>query len=116
MSEEREELIAKLRSLAVCARTRDCRVGKHDAARFEQAADLLAQQETSGWREPEGWKLVPVEPDQSMVLIATREHVGAERYARDHEYCDAQIGPKLRTVYANMLAAAPSPPSSQETT
>jgi hypothetical protein len=36
--------------------------------------------------------------DDAMVAVALREYVGADRYARDYEYCDAQLGPKMRAA------------------
>lgn len=76
------------------------------AAHKQRAADLrllLAHQETSGWREPEGWKLVPVEPTPTMIEVGQRSY----------ELHFSHVAGPLWTA---MLAAAPSPPTSQEMT
>lgn len=60
--------------------------------------------------EERGYRLmVPCEATQVQATIGTREYVGADRYARDHEYCDAQIAPRVVSTYAAMLSAAPDP-------
>lgn len=50
-----------------------------------------------GWREPEGWKLVPVEPIAEMLRRAGHGNPAAMQRAR--------------VIYADMLAAAPSTPA-----
>lgn len=69
-------------------------------ALFTKAADALAQARLSpslngGRGAPEGWKLVPVEPTERMVLVGA----------------DARVGPAdAEDVYCRMLAACPLPP------
>ena len=45
------------------------------------------------------------EVTEAEVLIALREYVGGERYARDYEYCNAQLAPKMRKALRAALAA-----------
>lgn len=51
---------------------------------------------------PDGWKPVPVEPTEAMVLAPGALHTSG-RHARIH-----------RDVWSRMLAAAPAPPAAQE--
>ena len=52
---------------------------------------------------PEGWKLVPVEPTQEMVRIATAEYVQAQ---------SRNLHPNVAwtRAFESMLAVAPTPP------
>lgn len=49
--------------------------------------------------------LVPKEASNLTLAIMVRDYVGAERYARDHEYCDAQFMEPMRRAYCAMVAA-----------
>lgn len=57
--------------------------------------------------EGAGWQLVPKEATGLMAAWGVREFCGPERYARDHEYCDATFTERAREAYRAMLAAAP---------
>lgn len=76
------------------------------ASVLDEAAEhieILAHQETS---VPEGWKLVPVEPTEAMI------HAVWHHWLNGTGHSEECMGNALRA----MLATAPSPPTSQETT
>lgn len=56
--------------------------------------------------EAAGIALVPVEPTARMLRCGVREFAGAERYARDYEYCDANFTEKARAAWTAMLTAS----------
>lgn len=114
MSEEREELIApSLRGLAwELVRAERLPLSTKDDERerlirkyAKDIAVVLAHQEMSGWREPEGWKLVPVEPDRAMWAAMGNALVGYKQRHHDKVAED---------VWTGAIAVAPSPPTRQE--
>lgn len=57
---------------------------------------------------PDGFVLVPKDPTAMMKTALMREFFGAERYARDYEYCDANFRSKFVAMYGAAIAAAPT--------
>lgn len=56
--------------------------------------------------EAAGYAVVPKEPTRLMLSCGVRDYVGGERYARDHEYCDANFIDKMRAAWTAMLSAS----------
>lgn len=100
---ERDRYIARSRAaLAVVAPAWAVMDAERDALRAELAA-LKADPPA----EPEGWRLVPVEPTEAMLTAADKA---------DRDYTDRQFGPDFSVQhggaydhYVAMLAAAPAP-------
>lgn len=71
----------------------------------KEAKDLI-ERLASGWRIPEGWKLVPIEPTEAMT----------DALERHEHYCDSCKGVAFTgwAGYSAMLDAAPPPPSQGE--
>jgi hypothetical protein len=72
---------------------------------YEREAAALFDAAISALGEA-GYAVVPKEPTRLMLSCGVRDYVGGERYARDHEYCDANFTDKMRAAYAAMLSAS----------
>lgn len=70
-------------------------------------AQIAAHPQPSGWRDiaPKGWKLMPIEPTDDMVIAFAETWFSKVRAIDDPEMADA---------YRDMLAAAPAHPTEQQ--